>query len=324
MKTITLRPLTCLLGAGLFLLSLLSPLSAALPKRVLVVTITTEFRHSCIPLSEQVLAQLAERSGKFAVDFVSQPPGCPKFLFAPRPGPDGAQSPEFQARLKKYGDDKRVYDAAYARWLPSAQAALQTLSRENLKKYDAVIFASTTGNLPLPDKQGFIDRVAAGHAFIGMHAAADTFHGFPEFIAMLGGEFLTHGPQASVECLNQDRQHAATRHLPASWTVFDEIYQFKNYDPAKVHNLLGLDQHPNNGTPGDYPVSWCRKFGRGRVFYTSLGHREDVWDPVAQVANTRKNPDDVATHYQEHVLGGILWALGLAKGSAIPQTIAHP
>lgn len=306
------------------MLGLFAPFLAAAPKRALVVTVTTEFRHSCIPLSEQVLARLAERSGQFTVDFVSQPPGCPKFLFAPRPGPEGAQSPEFQARLNKYADDKRVHDEAYARWLPSALAALQALSPENLKKYDAVIFASTTGNLPLPDKQGFIDWVAAGHAFIGMHAAADTFHGFPEFIAMLGGEFLTHGPQVSVDCLNQDPAHAATKHLPARWTVFDEIYQFKNFERPKVHGLLTLDRHPNNGTLGDYPVAWCRKFGQGRVFYTSLGHREDLWEAGIPAGGAVKNPADVAARYQEHVLGGILWALGLAEGSDIPQTIARP
>jgi len=62
-----------------------------------------------------------------------------------------------------------------------------------------VIFASTTGDLPLPDKQGFIDWVAAGHGFVGIHAATDTFHGFPPFIAMIGGEFRTHGPQVTVD-----------------------------------------------------------------------------------------------------------------------------
>lgn len=293
---------------------------AASPKKVLIVTVTTEFRHSSIPLAEQVLARLAERSGAFTVDFVPQPPGCPKFLFPPKPGSDDAQAPEFQARWNKYEADKRAYDEAYVRWLPAAQAALQALSPANLKNYDAVIFASTTGNLPLPDKQGFIDWVAAGHAFIGLHAAADTFHGFPEFIAMLGGEFLTHGPQVSVDCLNQDPQHAATKHLPASWTVFDEIYQFKHFTRATVHGLLTLDRHPNNGTPGDYPVAWCKKFGQGRVFYTSLGHREDLWAAGVPAAGAVKNRAEIATAYQEHVLGGILWALGLAAGSDVPQT----
>lgn len=325
MKLLPLRPFTRRLGAGFLVLSLLAPpMLAATPKRVLVVTVTTGFRHSSIPVAEQVLAKLAERSGAFTVDFVSQSPGGPKFLFPFRPGSGGEQAPDYQMRLKQHEEDNRVYQTAFARWLPSVKAALAPLSPANLKNYDAVIFASTTGDLPLPDKPGFIDWVAAGHAFIGMHAAADTFHGFPEFIAMLGGEFLAHGPQVSVDCLNQDPQHAATKHLPASWTVFDEIYQFKNFDRAKVHGLLGLDRHPNNGTPGDYPVAWCKRFGQGRVFYTSLGHREDVWEAGAPAAGAVKNPAEVAARYQEHVLGGILWALGLAAGADDPQTIALP
>ena len=61
--------------------------------------------------------------------------------------------------------------------------------------------------------------------------------------------------------------------------MFDEIYQFKNFDRTKVHGLLTLDKHPNDKTPGNYPIAWCKDYGKGRVFYTSLGHREDVWDP---------------------------------------------
>jgi uncharacterized protein len=305
-------------------LTLLSALAfpaaaSAAPKKLLVVTVTTGFRHSCIPLSEQVLEKLATQSGQFTVEFVRQPPGEPKAPAKPKASAGGEQAPEFVAAMAKWDADNQSYQAARTAWLAKVATALEKLSPANLQPYDAVVFASTTGDLPLPDKQGFLDWVAAGHAFIGVHAATDTFHGFPPFIAMIGGEFLRHGPQVSVDCINQDPAHAATKPLPAKWTVFDEIYQFKNFERAKVHGLLTLDQHPNNKTPGDYPVSWCKSFGRGRVFYTSLGHREDVWDPTAQVGGSRKNATDVASLYQEHVLGGILWALGLAPGDAKPQ-----
>ncbi len=93
------------------------------------------------------------------------------------------------------------------------KAALQKLSPETLKNYDGVVFASTTGDLPIPDKQGFLDWIKAGHAFIGIHAASDTFHGWPGYIEMLGGEFEHHGPQLSVECLNEDPQHPANAAL---------------------------------------------------------------------------------------------------------------
>ena len=272
----------------------------AAPKKLLVVTITTEFRHSSIPTAEKVLAQLATDTGEFTVDFVQQPPGKP-------------------AALKKDATDeqKAAFKEAQDKWEVAVKAALQKLSPENLKDYDGVVFASTTGNLPLPDKQGFLDWIKAGHAFIGLHAASDTFHGWPDFVAMLGGEFAHHGPQVSVECLNQDPQHPATAALGKTWTIQqEEIYQFKNYDPAKVHDLLILDKHPENGSAGHFPVSWCKHYGTGNVFYTSIGHREDVWDTDLTIKD-RKNDAGISKAYQAHVLGGIEWALGLKSSGPV-------
>lgn len=315
------------LKSALLAAAMVLPLMAA-PKKVLVVTVTTGFRHASIPTAEKVLAQLAaESGGEFTVEFVRQPAGEPKKPAQPKPGKDGDKAPAYLAALEKFKADTKTYEAALAQWLPGVAAALLPLSPANLKNYDAVVFASTTGDLPLPDKQGFIDWIAAGHAFVGVHAAADTFHPFPPFAAMLGGEFKTHGPQVPVDCLNQDPLHAATKGLPATWTVFDEIYQMKNFDRAKVHGLLTLDRLMLNaedvkakkGTAGDYPVAWCKAFGAGRVFYTSLGHRDDVWDPAAAEGGKRQNAPELARLYQQHVAGGIRWALGLAPGDARPQ-----
>jgi type 1 glutamine amidotransferase len=277
---------------------LVSTLHAA-PKKLLVVTTTTGFRHSSIPTAEKILGQLAKDSGEFTVDFVRQPPGHAEVGFPAKLKPDASEA------------DKAAFNAAEAKWNEALKTELQKLSPENLKNYDGVIFASTTGDLPLPDKQGFLDWIKAGHAFIGIHAASDTFHGYPEFIAMLGGEFSHHGPQVSVECLNEDPENPATAHLGKTWTIQqEEIYQFKNYDPAKVHDLLILDKHPENNSPGHFPVSWCKPYGAGRVFYTSLGHREDIWDADPAIKD-RKNDAAISLAYQQHVLGGIEWALGL-------------
>jgi uncharacterized protein len=290
----------------------LVPVMAA-PKSVLVVTVTTGFRHSCIPLSEEVFRDLAHQSGQFTVDFVSQP--MPRSALPPRP-PRG-ESPEQKEALRLWQEQEKAWKADQ---LPAIAEALQKLSPERLKNYDAVVFANTTGDLPLPDKQGFVDWIEKGGGFAGIHAATDTFHGFPAFVEMIGGEFLTHGPQVEVDCLNQDPAHAAVSHLPARWTVFDEIYLFKNYDPMKVRDLLVLDNHPNNKEPGHFPISWCKPFGQGRVFYTSLGHREDMWDPNYSDAKGRKNDPAIARAFQAHVMNGVLWALGLAPGSAeLPQ-----
>ena len=265
------------------------------PKKLLVVTTTTGFRHSSIPTLEKVLAQLGQDSGVFTVDLVQQPPGKP-------------------ANLKKDATDeqKAAFKEAEAKWEITLKAELQKLSPANLKNYDGVVFASTTGDLPLPDKQGFLDWIKAGHAFIGIHAASDTFHGFPEFIAMLGGEFAHHGPQVSVDCLNQDSANPATAQLGQSWTIQqEEIYQFKNYDATKVHDLLIMDKHPEHKEiAGHFPVSWCKSFGDGKVFYTSLGHREDIIDADPTLKD-RKNSLEISKAYQQHVLGGIEWALGV-------------
>ncbi|HEV2694356.1 MAG TPA: ThuA domain-containing protein [Verrucomicrobiae bacterium] len=268
----------------------------ATPKKLLVVTTTTGFRHSSIPTLEKMLNELGKDSGEFTVDFVQQPDGKP-------------------AALKKDATDadKAEFSAAEAKWDDTLKAALQKLSSANLKNYDGVVFASTTGDLPIPDKQGFLDWIKAGHAFIGLHAATDTFHGWPGYIDMIGGEFKHHGKQVSVDCLNQDPANPATAALPKTWTIQqEEIYQLTNYDSAKVHELLVLDKHPETGAAGSYPVSWCKDYGTGKVFYTSIGHREDIIDADPDMKN-RVNSIAISQAYRAHVLGGIEWALGLKK-----------
>jgi type 1 glutamine amidotransferase len=213
--------------------------------------------------------------------------------------------PTAEKTLEELGRASGTYTVDYVR--TDADMA-QKMTVESLKNYDGVIFASTTGILPLPDKDGFLAWIKSGKAFIGVHAATDTFHSpdgsVDPYIDMIGGEFKQHGAQVKVECFNEDPQSPATKHIGKSFIVFDEIYQFKNFSRERVHTLLGMDKHPNDGQPGYYAVAWCKKYGDGKVFYTSLGHREDVWaNPV----------------YQQHVLGGIKWALGLEPGDATPQ-----
>lgn len=297
--------LLSLIAPALALWCSVSLLAAAEPmKKLLVVTTTAAFRHSSIPTAEQVLSRLAAESGAFTVDFVRQPDGKPAPL---KPG----ASPEQQTLFK----------LAQEAWEAKLKQALMKLSPESLKDYDGVVFASTSGDLPIPDREGFLNWLRSGKAFIGIHAASDTFHGWPEFIAMLGGEFKIHGAQVGVDCLNEDPQHPANAALGKIWTIpQEEIYQFTNYVPANVHELLIMDRHPNNKTPGHYPVSWCREFGRGKVFYTSLGHREDIWDTDPNLPN-RKNPAVVSKAFQTHVRGGIEWALGIA--SHRPETPAN-
>src|SRR2546430_2507088 len=73
----------------------------------------------------------------------------------------------------------------------------QKMTVAALKKYDGVIFANTTGNLPLPEKQAFLDWTKSGKGFIGMHSATDTFRGhkpLDPYVEMIWGEFKHHDP----------------------------------------------------------------------------------------------------------------------------------
>src|SRR5208282_4655930 len=119
------------------LIALTATALQAAPKKLLVVTTTTGFRHSSIPTAEKVLAQLAKDSGEFTVEFVRQPPGKPEPL-----KPDATD------------EQKAAFKTAEDQWEMKLRAALEKLSPESLKHYDGVIFASTTGDLPIPDKQG--------------------------------------------------------------------------------------------------------------------------------------------------------------------------
>jgi type 1 glutamine amidotransferase len=104
----------------------------------------------------------------------------------------------------------------------------------------------------------------------------------------------------------EDTGHAATESLGGEWVIADEIYQFRDgsFSKDSAHMLLSIDTdktklEPQKMKKGEYyPVSWTRKEGEGRVFYTSLGHREDVWT----------NPK-----FQQHLTGGLKWATGLTK-----------
>lgn len=290
--------------------------AAAAPKKLLVVTVTTGFRHSSIETGEKVLAELAQKSGAFTVDYVKQPEGRP---IAPRkPTRDAKKDTDesFKAKEEAYAKEMAVFvpvSDAYNQKVKSYCA--EKLAMDKIKDYDGFIFCNTTGDLPFPDPQGFIDLVKGGKAFIAMHSGSDTFHKFRPYVDMLGGEFETHKAQVEIQPILHDAKHPAGVPFPAGFKVFDEIYIIKSFTKDNVHGILGLDAHPNEKTPGYYPVSWVREFGQGRVFYSSLGHREDVWDPEwKDVSGKRTNSPEIAKTYQEHILGGIKWALRLAEG----------
>jgi uncharacterized protein len=210
--------------------------------------------------------------------------------------------PTLEKTLQQMSERFGSYALDYAR---TDEDINSKMTPEALKQYTGVIFASTTGDLPLPDRKAFLDWIKAGNAFIGIHSATDTFHEYPEFIEMIGGEFLSHGKQSTVRLLNEDKDHPSNRPFGRAHTVYEEIYQFKSYNRDNVHMLLSLDRHPNKDESGYFPIAWCKNYGKGRMFYTALGHREDVIQ---------------SEWFQQHLNGGIEWATGQAKGDAHPQT----
>jgi len=264
----------------------------------LAVTVTVAYRHSSIPTAEKVLARLGRESGLFSVEYARLDPNESRFK-----GSDGKV-------------DQTKVDGAMK------QVLAEKMSRAALSNYDAIVFANTTGELPLPDKQALLDFVGSGKGFVGMHAATDTLHNFKPYLKMIGAEFVNHGGQVPVEVINEDPESPACKHLPARWKVTDEIYTFDNFYRYKVHGLLRLDKHADFKTQGDFPISWCRYYGKGRVFYTSLGHREDIWDEDTPPSYKRLNSKEVSEAYQKHILSGIKWTLGLEQWDAKPQATA--
>lgn len=199
--------------------------------------------------------------------------------------------------LPELGQGAGLYTVELARTADDVQRRLTPAA---LAAVDAVAFINTTGDLGIPDVDAFLAWVAAGHGFVGVHSASDTYHERPGYLAMLGNEFQTHGEQATVEAVVEAPAHPAVAHLGARYRVFDEIYRFVRNNRGDVTPLLTLDRYPDDGldragTPGDLPLAWTRVHGQGRVFYTALGHRDELW---------------LDSTFQRHVVGGLRWALG--------------
>lgn len=308
---------------------------AAEAKRVLVVTTTTGFRHSSIGVAEKTLQKLGEESKAFTVvDFARQPeiqvprkPNKPKDL--PANADDKAKA-RYESDMKKFNDEMAKWTPEYEKEVKAKQdefdaaikKSLEKVSPANLaaNKIDMVIFANTTGDLPLPDKEGFIKWIEEGHAFAAMHSGSDTFHKFPGYIDMLGGEFETHKAQVPADLVAADQKHPANAGIGDKWNLKqEEMYHIKSQDRSKVHMIWYMQHDPNETSlQVFFPVSWCKMAGKGHVFYTSLGHREDLWSDDPALPN-RVNPPEISKQYQAHILGGIKWALGLAEGSAKPN-----
>jgi uncharacterized protein len=179
---------------------------------------------------------------------------------------------------------------------------------ENLKKYAAVVFLCTTGNVLNNDQQkAFEDFIRNGGGYVGLHSAADTEYDWPWFGELNGAYFKSHPrPQEAVFNII-DQNNIATAHLPNPWKRLDELYNFK-WIGTDLHVLIKIDESSYTGGANgeDHPMAWYHEFDGGRGFYTALGHDNKSWeDPL----------------YVQHVLGGIQYAMG-ANPVAKPNKIA--
>jgi type 1 glutamine amidotransferase/HEAT repeat protein len=256
----------------------------ARPRRILVFNGCNGFNHSAIPYGAKALELMGEKTGAF---------------------------------------ETVITDDASA------------LKAENLNTFDALVMNNTTMRLPIlgidPEKlegverekaaaeeaavkSAIVDFVRNGGGLIGIHAATDCFYKWPEYGEMIGGYFWGHPWNEEVTVKLDDPGHPLCRAFNGmSFSVADEIYQFKEpYSRDALRVLLSLDitrTNMNKGdkihrTDGDFAVAWIREYGRGRVFYCSLGHRHDIfWTaPILQF-----------------YLDGIQYALGDLPADATPS-----
>jgi hypothetical protein len=268
-------------------------------------------------------------------DAAAQTAGRKKLLFLTYPGVAYHQSldPAEQAviELGKAGGFDVTIDPNRPRSLQGADRIdVSFITAEYLAQFDGLMLM-TNGNPPFTEAQkaSFVEFVRGGKALIGAHCATVTFYDYPPFGEMLGAYYRRAIRQGAIVVLKvEDPHHPATRMLGGvTWPVVDEFYHFAKepwnperpaenvsspgnfripmgFSRDRVHVLLSIDTErsdlanlPEVVRGGDYPQAWERTFGKGRVFYTALGHRPDIWtnDPV----------------FRAHMTGGIRWALGL-------------
>lgn len=236
------------------------------PRRVLVFSQALGFHHDSIPYGEKAFQMMGEKTGAFTAG-VTQDPAA--------------------------------------------------LSPENLAKYDAIIFNNSTGEtITTPTvQQGLLDFVKVGKGVVGIHAATDSNYHWAEYGDMMGGYFDAH-PWRSKDTVTlkiDEPDHPVAKAFDGkSFPIQDEIYQFK--DPySRQHDLVltSLDTDKTDmkkqnihRTDGDFGVSWVRSYGKGRVFYCSLGHNSHIyWNPTVL----------------QHYLDGIQFAIGDLEAPSTPK-----
>ncbi len=169
---------------------------------------------------------------------------------------------------------------------------------DNLAKYEAVIWLSTTGDVLDDAQQAAFERyIRNGGGYVGVHAAADTEYDWPFYGKLVGAYFESHPSIQEASVKVTDHVHPSTKPLPKTWTRTDEWYNYATNPRGDVHVLAALDESTYDGGAmgADHPISWCQQYQGGRAWYTGMGHTADSYDDPK---------------FLDHVLGGIQAAAG--------------
>lgn len=256
-----------------------APAKPQQPRRLLIFSKTNGFRHGSIPVGVKAITLLGKQTGAFAA---------------------------------MHSEDEAVFEP------------------ESLQQFDAVLMLNTTGEVFRPQqpsddpaqrreaqqreqrlKESLVQFVRSGKGLSGIHSATDTYKNWKEYNEMMGGAFVSHPWHTEVPIRVLDPGHPLLQVFGGKgFTVVDEIYQFRNdtAQPSERRMLLSLApdwEGLEKGSRDDdfYPISWIDRYGQGRVFYCSLGHRDEIFH----------NPEVMA-----HYLAGLQFALGDLQADAEP------
>jgi uncharacterized protein len=303
-----MRPLRYLLTLALAG-GLVGPAAAA-NKKVLLITDSGGFIHDSVGLAEQVLKEIGPKHG-FDVT-------CYRFTRNP--------DQKVKVKRKENGQDVEVETTVLAEYaerfrkttgVPVEPESCGRVNADTLKTFDCVLFFTTGNPLTNDEVKELVDWVKAGGAITGTHCGSDTLYPNRDrpmnaaYGELIGAYFDGHPWHQKIRVTVEDSHHPAGRGFKSGEEITDEIYQFRPepYSRNKLHIILSVDNGSIDVKKGkradkDYAISWCQEIDKGRSFYTSLGHRKDVW----------KDP-----RYQEHLVGGLRWAMKLEDGDATPS-----
>ena len=285
-------------------------------KRLLLVTDSGGFIHDSVGLAEQVLKDIGPKNG---IDVT-----CYRFT----------RDPAEKIKVKRKENQKTVevettvladYSEKFRRATGVAvePESIGRVNADTLKKFDGVLFFTTGNPMTKEEVKDLVEWVKAGGTIAGTHCGADTLYPakdrpWNEAYGELMGAYFRGHPQGTqkIKIKVEDPNHPAGKSFKDGEPYEDEMYIFRDapYSRNKLHIILSVNPDTVDSLlekgkklareDNDYAISWCQEVGKGRSFYTSLGHRKEVW----------KDP-----RFQAHLVGGLRWALKLEEGDATPS-----